>query len=208
MRYKYDEQYKSVLNKMPQSFSTFEINKAAKEFGVPNDAITNGYSHRFLSRYASRTGTSTWMKRNEQQKQKKVDQRYSKSFDLTNDNEIYEKVFDLMPARFTSFQFASKARELGASESPIRWGFIGVWLHSNTKVGRITLFKWYKLDDVALDAPIFNEHPQEVATQKPTELIESTPITLSSMITEQQAVGLLKSLGYRLMKPTTQWEEL
>ena len=202
MRYKFDEQYKNVLDKMPNSFSTFEINKVAKNSGIPNEVVSNGYSHRFLSRHANRTGTSTWNKRNEQQKEKKVDQRYSNSFDLANDNEIYETVFNHMPARFTSFQFASKARELGASESPIRWGFIGVWLHSNPKVGRITLFKWYKLDDVASETPIFNEQPQEVATQKPTEPTEPTPIR------EEEAVELLKSLGYRLMKPTTQWEEL
>jgi hypothetical protein len=202
MRYKFDEQYKNVLDKMPSSFSTFEINKVAKKVGIPNEVVSNGYSHRFLSRYANRTGTSTWSKKEEQPKEIKTYEHINKSLDLMNDYDIYKSVLELMPARFSSLQFATKAREFGAGEFPIRQGFIGSWLQSNPKVGRITFRKWYKLDELASEAPIFNEQPQEVATQKPTEPTEPTPIR------EEEAVELLKSLGYRLMKPTTQWEEL
>jgi hypothetical protein len=182
--FKYEEAFKMAFELMPPTFSTLIFNNVCRELEIPEEVVTSSAGKHFLQRKSKRVAKSLWSKNSV--KPAEYDSRKMHSMrSSVDDFPIYEKALAEMPVTFTSSDIASKAKSMGANPKHTQQGAIGFWLSEREDIERLTRNTW-----------MFT-HPAK-----------AEPITLSSMITEKQAVDLLKFLGYRLMKPTTQWEEL
>jgi hypothetical protein len=183
MSYKHSDAFYMAFELMPDTFSTHEFNTSLRELNVPDNLLESVYHKRFLNSKATRSSRSMWRKKSYSDRKSDSRKRYSLN-NAMGDFPIYEQALKAMPDRFTSSDLSGLAQENGANPYHTREGAIGFWLQDRDDVERISTRTWVKK----------GVEPQS----------ESVP----DITTEEQAVALLKSLGYRIMKPTTQWEEL
>ena len=181
--YKYEEAFKMALELMPPNFSTLIFNKVCRELEIPEEVVTSSSVKHFLERKSKRIAKSLWAK-NEAKATQYNSRKMHASRSSINDFPIYEKALAEMPVTFTSSDIANKAKSMGANPKHTQQGAIGFWLSDRADIERLTRNTWMFVQ------------PKQVESKQ------------QAQCDEQQAVNLLKSLGYRLMKPTTQWEEI
>jgi hypothetical protein len=97
---------------------------------------------------------------------------------MMNRDEIFEKTLRRMPAEFSSIEFYRAATQLGMSERDRVNNKPAPFLMKNAL--RITKRTWRKKDS-AVNTPLKPSIPD---------------------VKESEAVDLLKSLGYKVLKPT------
>jgi len=97
--------------------------------------------------------------------------------------EILEKVMEKMPTHFSSNEFVKKAVKLGLANVYRTNGTIIRFLHKNA-IQTTSRKMWMKRDD-----------PKE-----------QSRISFDDEIL--RAIDLLKSKGYKIMKPVSEWQEL
>jgi len=95
--------------------------------------------------------------------------------------DILQKTLDEMEFSFSSNQFSKKARKNGLSKQEISNGIIAIFLHRNAIQGN-TRRMWRKSN--TLDSP--KKIEDKIA----------------------EAIDLLKSSGYKILKPINEWIEL
>lgn len=97
------------------------------------------------------------------------------------------KTLSEMPEIFTSNHFAQKARLNGVDQKAIDNNIIACFLHENA-VQTASKRTWRK-------------------SVLKTTYCEAVQTRSENLEAEQNAVSLLKSLGYKIMKPKTDWIE-
>lgn len=98
--------------------------------------------------------------------------------------EIYKRVLSTMPQMFSTNEYKKRLRKL--AESP-----------RDVNSGRHVAFIKAECDRIS--NRMYVKRPKEQLTLEPV----SKPV-----ITEDMAVELLKSLGYKLLKPVKDWVEI
>lgn len=98
---------------------------------------------------------------------------------MKTNTEILEEAFELMPNEFTSRQFSKAATRRGLNKKLTRSGILAVFLH-----------------EVALQTYSNKQWIKKLKNQ----VNENNKIT--------DAIALLKSNGYKIMKPVTNFEEV
>ena len=102
--------------------------------------------------------------------------------------EILQKALNEMPDKFTSNQFIKVALKYGISEKLIRYNGIPKFLRKHVKKTGLRL--WEK----------------KQVTQR--NILHSPFMTIDQIWSEESSIQFLKSKGYKIMKPTTGWEEI
>ena len=105
-------------------------------------------------------------------------------------HEILLKAFNQMPNTFTSNEFGNAARAAGYSKRRTKNGQLGMFLSryaDNEYRGSKT---WTKKTAIDLIEPV------------------RAASNLISFENEEKIIQYLKSKGYKIMKPTTNWEEI
>ena len=97
-------------------------------------------------------------------------------------NDILEKTLTKMRVRFTSNEFCDTARKLGLTKNDIDQGSAVSFLRENA---------------------IQSEESRRTWNKKSLIKVDSTNLT-----SEQTAIELLKLLGYKIMKRTSEWLEV
>ena len=98
-----------------------------------------------------------------------------------NISQAFQKAFEAMPQKFTGDSFVGKLRKLGLSADEIKY-------YEKRRVA------FYKKNCIALSKRTYEKR----------NLFSSSKRELN----EQSAITLLKSLGYKLQRPTTTFEEI
>jgi hypothetical protein len=109
-------------------------------------------------------------------------------------NEL-DLALEKMPITFSSNKFSKKCQQLGLNKELIPSGVLNRYLHKNCEQlgSRRT---WMK-------KPILNNTRQLTINTS-----NSSINTNNSSTNEQQAIELLKSLGYRITKQVIEWQEV
>lgn len=186
MRTEHKKIIDDAFEKMDTMFTTIVFNNECRDKGMASHALDNAYVKRFLNKNAQRIARSRWVKRNavEAPKSDMPRQKHDYLIDAASGQfGYYESALNMMGNEFSSVDIAKVARELGADPYWTQQGAIGVWLETNPNVARVGKASWARIG------------------QDKTQ-------TVTKRCNESEAIDYLKSLGYRIMKPTTQWEEL
>ena len=93
---------------------------------------------------------------------------------------------DQMPDCFTSHEFVKALKKKGFSEKLLRNGYALEFLKRNCRQEARRSKVWYKVKEGSGQQQIFQEDDKM----------------------EKDAVAYLKSLGYRIMKPVNEWQEM
>ena len=110
---------------------------------------------------------------------------------------IMHKTFDEMPNRFTGFLFNKVLIKNGYSANKARRGT----KHRNflRNMAENLGYKsktWIKKPEFQKETGIFSDENFKIKPAQPQQL------------TEQRAIEFLKSKGYKIMKPVSNWEEI
>jgi hypothetical protein len=106
-----------------------------------------------------------------------------------------DKTLEQMSYQFSSNEFCKRARKNGITEREIHAGVVSTYLQRNA-IQSETRRMWQKYGTRTTSY-----------TQVPlTNTVAPTEKSMSDKITE--AIQLLKSNGYKIMKPTTDWIEI
>jgi hypothetical protein len=169
-----------AYEQMPPIFTGYEFGKTARGLGVPE--------------YYTRKGRiAYWIAKHHPDITKVNRGTYQKAGVLTKKsvlkteefNSAVEAALGLMPKQFTGKQIADECRLHGGDEDRIRQGRIGQYLISNGLVKRISSGVYVKVESSS-------EPSRQVKTSDPIK----------------DAIELLKSNGYRVMKPVTDFIEI
>jgi hypothetical protein len=100
-----------------------------------------------------------------------------------------------MPSTFSSNKFSKKCVQLGFNKELIPSGVMNRFLHKNCEQlgSRRT---WIK-------KPIVNNTKQQTIAPSNSSINTNNSLTI-----EQEAIELLKSLGYRISKQVIEWQEV
>jgi hypothetical protein len=114
--------------------------------------------------------------------------------------EIFNKAIAEMPTRFTSHEFSAKVRSLGWNPKPS--GELGDFLCRYARNDYQHSKNWTKFTAKNENLSLFN-----------TNKITVPNITKSFQVTDEvdkikTAIELLKSNGYKILKPKTDYEEI
>ena len=116
--------------------------------------------------------------------------------------EIFELVYAEMPSSFTSYDFSALSRQLNVDEYYLHSGAIAEFLHKvallNEKRGKV----WSKKYEGVKNRRAVKMAPVIIP---PVQKVEPKQSVITSI---DEAINILKSAGYRIMKPVSQWEEI
>jgi hypothetical protein len=114
---------------------------------------------------------------------------------MTND-QIFRLALDKMPYRFTSNLFVKTSQELGVLAMYTAQGDAGRFLHKNAIRGESKRL-WYRITREKI-APLTIPESMKINFDTPEQ--NTTDVQL--------AITLLKSKGYKIMAPVSEWKEI
>lgn len=107
---------------------------------------------------------------------------------------ILTECLNAMPNIFTSNIFAKKARDLQFPNHLILSGYLGDFLHRYAVQSDTSRRTWYKAKN-------------RIKSVDDIEQIPLIPYPVNNL-TPEFCIDFLKKLGYKIMKPIQEWEEL
>lgn len=113
-----------------------------------------------------------------------------KTLPANSETELLNEVFNEMPNEFSSHDFCKVLAGKGFSRAKIKKGAAAEYLKSVSIQNEKWSRTWRKI-------PV-----------QPQLSIHDINVPVAMSMTEQGAIAYLKSLGYKIMKPINQWEEI
>lgn len=102
------------------------------------------------------------------------------------EQELLNNILAKMPNHFSSNQFSKTGKKMGLSKISVSNGIISLFLNATCERGD-TLRTWYKIKE---------------------QIIASNEISMRKEFTISEAIAFLKSHGYKILKPVSNWEEV
>jgi hypothetical protein len=207
MESNYIESYEKALDKMPLVFTSYDLGRKCRSMGVPASHTVWGIS-RFLEKRVGRISAMTWDKRLNPFQSSYDPQRdlLVKSSDYSG---IFSKALDSMPNNFGSKEFISKCVKLGIPKTVVtNSNRVADFLKNNTE--RMSYRTWKKKGHVKGERELMRE-----AANKMSGIINLTGAhdaheqgKQSEVLTVESCIEFLKSNGYKVMKPVSEWVEI
>ena len=176
-----------AYKRMPIAFTSSDFYKAMRKIGCPEKEVQSGVCTVFLKENATMISDKkkSWIKPNTNGQAAMPFVQHDTS--EKDETVILNKALSEMPIKFTSHQFAERAKQMGLKQSTIDNKGARFFLTKKTiQIGRQS---WIKKD----------------AKTKTKEAIEEAA-SATYQFTEEEAIAFLKAKGYRIQK--MQWQEI
>jgi hypothetical protein len=197
----YVDIYEKCYKRMPQVFSSYDFGVLARSMGVPPNHTVWSIS-RFLLKRCGRLSHMTWDKRQPPLVQSFQGGPKGKYDEVYTDK--LEQALSQMPDNFGSKQFILACVSLGVPRGIFDGSDLcATFLKLHTD--RLTYRTWSKR---AVKGNKTESQLMREAANKMTLRTSVEPVTHVSPPTVEECIEFLKSKGYRVMKPVSEWVEI
>ena len=197
----YVDVYEKCYKRMPQVFSSYDFGVLARSMGVPPNHTVWSIS-RFLLKRCGRLSHMTWDKRQPPLAESFQGGPKGKYDKLYTDK--MEQALDLMPYNFGSKQFILACVSLGIPRGVFDGSDLcATFLKVHTD--RLTYRTWSKrgIKENKTEAQLMRD-----AANKMSGILKPEPVKQVSPVIVDECIEFLKSKGYRVMKPVSEWVEI
>lgn len=204
MESNYLESYEKALDKMPLVFTSYDLGRKCRSMGVPANHTVWGIS-RFLEKRVGRISAMTWDKRLSPF-QSSYDPHHELLVKSSDYSGIFSKSLESMPDNFGSKQFISKCVKLGIPKTVVtNSNRVADFLKNNTE--RMSYRTWKKKRQEKNDRQLMREAANKMSFLKITHEDCAKELE-TNILTVESCIEFLKSKGYKVMKPVSEWVEI